>query len=129
MRDFPLEMAMSRFARSLLVLFAAFASCAYAQSGDTRPLNHVAVARQFLRELYPGLSRQLYVTIHDHQLLDGSDSLGLFGIELDKPKWIPPVDYRQEALCRLNRTFVAKVVFARTQSLPASSDSTRKAKC
>jgi len=81
---------MSRFTRSFLVLFGAFASCAYAQSDDTRPYNYVALARQFLRELYPGLTRQLSVTIRDQQPLDGSDMLTLFGIELDKPEWRPP---------------------------------------
>src|SRR5258708_7253208 len=81
---------MSRFARNSLVLFAAFTAYANAQSGDTRPYNYVGVARQFLREVYPDLTRQLYVTIRDRHTLSGSDNLALFGIELDKPKWIPP---------------------------------------
>jgi hypothetical protein len=81
---------MSRFARNALVLFAAFTACAYAQSGDTRPYNYVGVARQFLRELYPDLTRLLYVTIRDRNILEESDNLALFGIELDKPKWTPP---------------------------------------
>ncbi len=80
---------MPQFARSFLVLFAAFTPCAYAQSDDTRPYNYVGVARQFLREVYPGLTRQFSVTIHDHQPLDGSDMLTSFGIELSKPEWRP----------------------------------------
>lgn len=82
-------MVTSRFAGSILVLSAAFASCAYAQSEDKRPYNYVALARQFLRELYPDLTRQLYVTIRDRQPLDGSDMLAMFGIELSKPEWMP----------------------------------------
>lgn len=80
---------MSRFARSFFALYAAFASGVYGQSDHTRPYNYVGVARQFLRELYPGLTRQLYVTIRDQQPLDGSDSLAFFGIELNKPEWRP----------------------------------------
>jgi hypothetical protein len=79
-------MATSRFARNFLVLFAAFASCAYAQPEDAYSYNYVALARQFLRELYPGLP-PLYVTIGDRQPLDGSDILNMFGIELSKPEW------------------------------------------
>jgi hypothetical protein len=81
-------MAILRFARSFLVLFAAFDFCAYAQTEDTRPYNYVALARKFLRELYPGLP-PLYVTIRDRHPLDGSDRLNTFGIELSKPDWIP----------------------------------------
>jgi hypothetical protein len=84
-----LEILMSRFARSSLFLFAAFAANAHAQS-DAGPHDHVAIARQFLREVYPDLTRQLYVTIRDQSTLDKSDNLPLFGIELDKPKWMPP---------------------------------------
>lgn len=70
-------------------MFAAFTSCAHAQPGDAPSYNYVARARQFLRELYPDLTRQLYVTIRDHQPMDGSDMLALFDIELSKPKWMP----------------------------------------
>ncbi len=43
-----------------------------------------------MRQIYPDLTRQLYVTIRDYNSLDGSDNFALFGIELDKPKWTPP---------------------------------------